>query len=82
MKITVDEILDLMAQVDLESPIDWGLLAIDDQQACRLIALDLVEQYNSSWSLLEPDDQIRSLLAAMAHLVVENFALNLQRLQQ
>ena len=81
MKVTVEEILDLLNEVEAEDPIDWGMLNIDEHQAAELIANNLVDQYNREWSQLDPDVQVRAMLATIAKLVVENFSLNV-RLRQ
>lgn len=78
MKITVEEILDLLEEVEAEDPIDWAMLNIDERQAAELIANSLVDQYNREWSQLETDVQIRAMLATIAKLVVENFSLNVK----
>jgi hypothetical protein len=78
MKITVEEILDLLWEVEAEDPIDWAMLNIDENQAAELIANSLVDQYNREWSQLETDVQIRAMLATIAKLVVENFSLNVK----
>lgn len=81
MKVTVEEILDLLTEVEAEDPIDWAMLNIDENQATELIVNSLVDQYNREWSKLTPDVQSRAMLATIAKLVVENFSLNL-RLRQ
>lgn len=78
MKITVEEILDLLWEVEAEDPIDWAMLNIDENQAAELIANSLVDQYNREWSQLDTDVQIRAMLATIAKLVVENFSLNVK----
>jgi hypothetical protein len=78
MKITVDELLALMREVDQGDPQDWSQLNVSQAQAQNLVALNIVDQYNNTWQKLDTNQQILSLLATMAHLVVENFALNLR----
>jgi hypothetical protein len=78
MKVSVEEILDLLEEVEAEDPIDWAMLNIDENQAAELIANSLVDQYNREWSQLETDVQIRAMLATIAKLVVENFSLNVK----
>lgn len=78
MKVSVEEILDLLEEVEAEDPIDWAMLNIDERQAAELIANSLVDQYNREWSQLETDVQIRAMLATIAKLVVENFSLNVK----
>jgi hypothetical protein len=79
--ITVEEIVALVNEIDQENHIDWSRLSIDNQLAIELMANNLLEQYNNSWSKLDSRDQALTMLAVMAHLVTENFSLNL-RLRQ
>lgn len=78
MKVNVKEILVLMHEVEAADPIDWGMLAIDENAAMELIANNIVDQYNTQWQHLTDEQQILSLLATMGKLIVENFALNIK----
>jgi len=79
--ITVDTLVDLIETVESEDPIDWAMLAIDEREATRLIAMNLIEQYQTHWSQLSESNRTQALLATIGKLVIENFALNL-RLRQ
>lgn len=81
MLLKVEDILMLMREVEIEDPIDWAMLAIDESAAMELIANNIVDQYNQQWQYLTPEQQIQSLVATMGRLIVENFALNI-RLRQ
>ena len=81
MLLKVEDILMLMREVEIEDPIDWAMLSIDESAAMELIANNIVDQYNQQWQYLTPEQQIQSLLATMGRLIVENFALNI-RLRQ
>ena len=72
----VDHIVDLAHEVDRESPIDWGMLAIDEQAAYRLIASKLVEDMLPKYN--DPESFRDIMMATVVQLVVENFALNLK----
>lgn len=78
MKVTVEEILDLLEQVESEDPIDWAMLAIDENLATEMIVNSLVDQYNREWSNLKPEVQAQAMLATIAKLVIENFTLNIK----
>jgi hypothetical protein len=71
--LSVKQLAELAKEVETEDPIDWGMLAIDEDQAYELIASQVLELYNTS-------DQY-ALLASVTKLIVENFVLNL-KLQQ
>lgn len=78
VKVTVNDILDLVKEIDSEDPIDWGMLSIDETVASELIATNLLEQYNTTWADMDPDERTVIMLATITKLVVENFTLNLK----
>ena len=69
----IDRIVEIAQEVESEDPIDWGMLAIDEENAYRLIAMNVVNQF-SSFDINERD----VMLATITKLVVENFTLNLK----
>ena len=71
--LSVKQLAELAKEVETEDPIDWGMLAIDEDHAYELIASQVLELYNTN-------DQY-ALLASVTKLIVENFVLNL-KLQQ
>ena len=78
MKVTVDDIISLAREVEIADPIDWGMLAIDEDEAYKLIALNIVEIFKDT----EQSTRELSLLAMIVKLTVENFVLNVKLLQQ
>jgi hypothetical protein len=68
--ISVETLVDLAKEVECEDPIDWGMLAIDEDTAYRIIASQVLEIYNTN-------DQL-TMLASITKLIVENFVLNLK----
>jgi hypothetical protein len=78
VKVTVTDILDLVKEIDSEDPIDWGMLNVDENMATEMIATGLLEQYNTTWADMDPDDRTVIMLATITKLVVENFTLNLK----
>jgi hypothetical protein len=78
VKVTVNDILDLVKEIDSEDPIDWGMLAVDEHMATEMIATGLLEQYNTTWADMDPDERTVIMLATITKLVVENFTLNLK----
>jgi hypothetical protein len=78
VKVTVNEILDLVKEIDSEDPIDWGMLAVDENMATEMIATGLLDQYNTTWADMEADERTVIMLATITKLVVENFTLNLK----
>jgi len=78
VKVTVTDILDLVKEIDSEDPIDWGMLSVDENMATEIIATGLLEQYNTTWADMDPDDRTVIMLATITKLIVENFTLNLK----
>lgn len=78
MTVTVEEIRELVDEIDGQDPIDWAMLAIDESAATELIVNQLVDSYNMTWSKFDQDTRDRIMLASMAKLVIENFALNVR----
>jgi hypothetical protein len=71
--IDVETLVSIAKEVENEDPIDWGMLAIDEENAYRLVATHVLEIYNTN-------DQL-TMLASITKLIVENFVLNI-KLQQ
>ena len=78
MKVTVDQLIEIAREVETEDPIDWGMLAIDEDQAYRLIALSLVEMFEN----IGHQDRDITLMSMIVKLTVENFVLNLKLLNR
>lgn len=78
VKVTVTDIIDLVDQIESEDPIDWGMLSVDESTATEMIANGLLEQYNTTWADMNPDERTVIMLATITKLVVENFTLNLK----
>ena len=70
----VDFLVGLAMECELEDPIDWGLLAITEQQAYQMMASQLLEQFDD----IDKDHLIPVILATATKLLVENFVLNLR----
>jgi hypothetical protein len=67
----VDLLVELATQVEMEDPIDWGMLAIDEHDAYKLMATHVLEMNN--------DDLTNR--AIIVKLLVENFVLNLKLME-
>lgn len=77
MKITPEMVAQCAKDVESEDPIDFGMLAIDEDTAFNAVALSMVERYQS----LSEDTRDLVLLATATKLVVENMVLNLKLMQ-
>jgi hypothetical protein len=71
----VDHIASLAKEVEAEDPIDWGMLAISEDDAYRLMASNIIETMAAKYGQPEFKDV---MLATIVKLVVENFVLNLK----
>ena len=47
MGITVEDVVRTAQDVESTDPIDWGMLAVDEEGAYRMIAASMVEHYES-----------------------------------
>jgi hypothetical protein len=73
----LNQLIDIAEQIEISDPIDWGMLHINEKDAYKLIASDVLENYSKA------DKEYRELilLATVVKLTVENFAVNLKLLQ-
>jgi hypothetical protein len=74
----VDQLVDIATEIESTDPIDWGLLAVSEEDSYRLIATSVLEAYLGD----EPESRDLLLLATCVKLSVENFALNLKLLRK
>ena len=69
----VELIVALAQEVEVTDPIDWGMLAIEEKEAYRMMAISIIESF--------PDEKIE-IQSVLTKLTVENFVLNLKLLQK
>lgn len=81
-QFTVDEIVELVNEIDRADGVDWAQLRIDESQAIKLIANNILDHYQTDWQNLSDDEKTLSMLSTMTYLVVENFTLNLRLSQR
>jgi hypothetical protein len=72
--ITLETLVTLAKEVEMEDPIDWGMLTINEEDAYRLIGASILEKFNEPWQI---ENQV-AMLATITKLIVENFVLNLK----
>ena len=69
----VDRISSLAQEIEVEDPIDWGMLNISEENAYKLISANVVNQFDKY------DHSERDIMVAtIVKMVVENFVLNLK----
>lgn len=71
MNEAVNLLVDLAMQIEIEDPIDWGMLAVSEHDAYELMAAHVLEMNN--------DDLTNK--AVIVKLLVENFVLNLKLME-
>lgn len=67
-KLSVNQLAELAMEAEVTDPIDWGMLAIDERTAYRMMAAHVLE--------MDLDDVTAK--AVITKLIVENFVLNLK----
>lgn len=79
----LDTLLTLMQDVESGDPLDFGPLTINEEEARRLVALSMLKLQTEldGQGITCQADREMTLLAAAAHLVLENFLLHFQHLK-
>lgn len=72
--LTIDQLADLAQEVEIGDPIDWGMLAVDENTAYRIMASSVLEQFLG----LKEEERMTVALGTITKLLVENFVLNLK----
>lgn len=75
MNITVEQLVELTKEIETEDPIDWGMLNISEEDAIKLIAIDVLDMFQKIKP--GPEKEI-ILISTVTKLVLENFVLNLK----
>jgi hypothetical protein len=69
--MTLEQLIEIAKEVEVADPFDWADVAIDEDEAYRLMAMNLISED------LTPE----IMLATIVKLCVENLVLNLRLLQ-
>jgi hypothetical protein len=69
----VERIALLAQEVEVGDPIDWGMTELKEEDAYKLMAMSVVNQFDK-YSVQERE----IMIATITKLVVENFVLNLK----
>ena len=81
MAIDLKTVEELIKEIELADPIDWGMLSIDEEDAIRLIASSVVEHYEKDVKPMAESDREYVLVSSIAKLTLENFVLNIKLAQ-
>ncbi|NBP01116.1 MAG: hypothetical protein EBU90_13465 [Proteobacteria bacterium] len=68
----INHIAKLAKEVEVEDPIDWGIIPISEDVTYRMMATSVLEQFG------DMTQQRDIMIATIVKLVVENFILNLR----
>jgi hypothetical protein len=74
-KITLEQLVEIAAEVEAGDPADWGKLAVGQEQAFRMIGTSILDMFDKE---VYTDDDKLIMLATITKLTVENMLLNLK----
>ncbi len=80
MKLDLGTVIEMVNEIAAEDSIDWGMLSIDENQATKLIALNVLGMYEQEWNTLDAEQREYMIVSTITKLVLENFVLNLKLL--
>jgi hypothetical protein len=78
-KIDLDQLIDIAFAVEQGDPIDWGVFRDGKEQALKMIATTVVEQFDKD---LNNDEDRIIVLATITKLIVENMILHTKLLKK
>lgn len=81
MPINLQVVEDLIKEIELVDPIDWGMLNINEDDAVRLIAMSVVEHYEQNIRPMPETEREYIFVSSIAKLTLENFVLNVKLAQ-
>lgn len=81
MAMNVQAVEELVKEIELADPIDWGMLNINEDDAIRLIALSVLEHYEQNIRPMSESDREYIFVSSIAKLTLENFVLNIKLAQ-
>ena len=76
--IDAEQLISLAKEVEMEDPIDWGMLNIDEDETYRLVTYNVLEMFKET----DEDAKEVAMLTTIIKLIVENFVLNLHLRQR
>lgn len=74
-------VADMVREIDIADPIDWGMLDVDEEQAMALITSSVLEHYEKGILPIEPKQRDYVIVSTLTKVVLKNFVLNLKLLQ-
>jgi hypothetical protein len=73
VQVYIERIAKLAQEIESEDTIDWGMTEIKEDDAYKLIAMSVVNQFDKYTV-----DEREIMIATITKLVVENFVLNVK----
>jgi hypothetical protein len=73
VQVYIERIAKLAREIESEDTIDWGMTEIKEEDAYKLIAMSVVNQFDKYTV-----DEREIMIATITKLVVENFVLNVK----
>ena len=73
VQVYIERIAKLAQEVEIGDPIDWGMTEIKEEDAYKLMAMGVVNQFDKYTV-----DEREIMIATITKLVVENFVLNIK----
>ena len=73
VRVYIERIAKLAQEIESEDTIDWGMTEIKEEDAYKLIAMSVVNQFDKYNT-----DEREIMIATITKLVVENFVLNIK----
>jgi hypothetical protein len=81
MAMDLKAVEELIKEIELADPIDWGMLNIDEDDATRLIVSSVAEHYEASIKPMKEGERDYVIVSSIAKLALENFVLNVKLAQ-
>ncbi len=78
-KITLEQLVEIAAEVEAGDPTDWGKLAVGQEQAFRMIGTSILDMFDKE---AYTDDDKLIMLATITKLTVENMLLNIKTMNK
>jgi hypothetical protein len=74
-KITLEQLVEIAAEVEAGDPADWGKLKVGQVEAFKMIGTSILDMFDKE---VYTDEDRLVLLATITKLTVENMLLNLK----
>ncbi len=73
--VNTDILIELVKEMNQESPLDFGLIPVAESEIYQTIASSLVAKFKNDIQSMDTDTRELVYLSSMLHLLLENFVL-------